>query len=226
MPKKGKKSQSKVVTVYKQDTSLKADLAAAGRLGARALVAFKGAKGFFNTETKYVDQQLSGSASTTPVLLLLSGIAQGDTGSTRDGNSVKVTSHTVKVGILQHTSAVTTRVRVIIFADTQNQSADPTAADVVSMSTSALTFPDLASKPGRFVVLKDVVEYMVIGTGKQAMHMEFHLNEMKNCHLQFVGTGATVASVSGLAIYAYIYAAEATNTPTYYVASRLTYVDN
>jgi hypothetical protein len=196
-------------------------------VGLRALAAFKGLKGFFNTETKFVDQQLSGSASSTAQVLLLSGIAQGDTGSTRDGNSVKLVGGAVRIGCLQHTSATTTRVRVMIVADTRNQGGDPTPADIVSMSTSGLTMPNLASEPGRFVILHDKAFWQVIGTQSQAVHYDVDLAPMvRDLHLTFAGTGSTVADIRGLALYVYLYAAEATNTPTYFMASRLLYVDN
>jgi hypothetical protein len=191
-----------------------------------ALAAFKGAVSLVNAEVKHADTTGTATVSTTPVITFLSGIAQGDTNTSRDGNSVKCVGLSGDVTLIQNASATVTRVRTIIFVDTRNQGATPTATDVVD--TGAMSgLVNIDTEPNRFVILYDRFDCMTLASETRVLHWRYDLNEdMRNMHLVYSGSGATVASIKGPSVFMLQYSSEATNTPTYAVDSRLFFLDN
>lgn len=188
------------------------------------LSTFKGASSLLNVEVKHVDVSDTQNAGSTGLLTLLSGIAQGDTNTTRDGNSVKLMGGRFTTVLTINASASTTYVRSIIFADTRNQAANPTIADVLDTATP-IGLPNLDTAPNRFLILYDRMDKMSIN-GDRTILYDWDLSKLANLHLSFGGTGATVASVQGLAIYSFIFSNESVNTPSHRSESRLFFVDN
>jgi hypothetical protein len=189
-------------------------------------VAFKGAASLVNAEVKHVDVSTSSTVSTTPVLTFLSGIAQGDTNTSRDGNSVKAVGLHGDITLIMNASATVSRVRTLIFVDTRSQGAAPTAADIVD--TNALSgLANIDTEPNRFVMLLDRLDVLVLAAENRAKTFRFDLtSDVKNMHLLYSGSGNTIASAKGPVVYMLQFSSEATNTPTYAVDSRLFFIDN
>jgi hypothetical protein len=207
---------------------------AAAPLARRVLSAFKGAATMLNTEMKHVDispgSQTFGVPLTASTSTLLTGCAQGDTNLTRDGNSLKIKRLFGSVVMVQHASATTTRCRSMIIADTQTQAANGVnpsadATPIVNTSTSCNGLYNVDTNPGRFIVLIDRVDILVSGT-TPAVHFGFDVKEAIDAHVLFSGTGATVASVSGLSFWYLCFSTEATNTPSFVIDARMEFVDN
>lgn len=196
------------------------------RVAPYALAVYKGAASLVNAEVKHADVTASSTVSTTPVLTFLSGIAQGDTNQTRDGNSCKCVGLTGDVTLIQSASATATRVRTLIIVDTRNQGATPTATDVVD--TGAMTgLINLDTEPNRFIILYDRLDCMVLASETRMVHWRYDLNDaMRNVHLLFSGSGATSASCKGPSVFMLMYSSEATNTPTYAIDNRIFFLDN
>jgi hypothetical protein len=196
------------------------------RVAPYALVAFKGAASLVNAEVKHVDVSSSSTVSTTPVLTFLSGIAQGDTNTSRDGNSVKCVGLHGDVTLIQNASATTSRVRTLIFVDTRSQGVVPTASDV--LDTNAMSgLANIDTEPNRFIILLDRFDSMVLASESRVVHWRYDLtSDVKNMHFLFSGSGATIASAKGPVVYMLQYSSEATNTPTYAIDSRCFFLDN
>lgn len=227
MPKRSKQAKGKAPArkggFVSDATAL---VRAVQRVAPYALVAYKGAVSLVNAEVKHADVTGTSTVSTTPVLTFLSGIAQGDTNTSRDGNSVKCVGLSGDVTLIMNASATVTRVRTLIFVDTRSQGVVPTATDVVD--TGAMTgLINIDTEPNRFVILMDRLDRMVLAAESRLLHFRYDLNNaMRNVHLTFSGSGATIASAKGPVVYILQYSSEATNTPTYAVDSRLFFLDN
>lgn len=198
------------------------------RLQPYALMAFKGAASLVNAEFKHADVSTSSTVSTTPVLSFLTGIAQGDSNITRDGNSVKIMGLWGDVRISMNASATQTSTRTLIVCDTRNQGATPTASDIFDTSnTSGQGLVNIDTEPNRFVILFDRYDTQVLASETRLIHFRFDVTDaVRNMHLLWSGTGATVTSAKGPVIYLVQMSSEATNTPTYHLDTRLLFVDN
>jgi hypothetical protein len=180
-----------------------------------------------NPEFKHSDSSANSSISSTAGLVLMSGIAQGDSNVTRDGNSVKITGFYGDLTAAMNASATTTRLRTVIFVDMRNQGVAPTASDVIDTASTVQGLPNVDAQPGRFAILFDQVNTMVLASDSRTIHFRFDLTkELRNLHLTYSGTGATVASISGPAIYMLLLSTESTNTPSVVMDARLTFLDN
>jgi len=185
---------------------------------------FKGAASLLNAEVKHVDTAHSVAITTTPSLQLVSGIAQGDTALTRDGMSCKLKGGLFDIVVNMHASATSTRIRHLVVVDTRNNGSAPAAADIYDTGdTNGLM--NIDSYPNRFVVLHD--EYIRLDTASNRnFRVKVALPALMDMHLTFNGTGATIASVAGPAIYSILHSTEATNTPSSACTFRLYFVDN
>jgi len=199
------------------------DLRATGRTASRALTIFKGAASLLNAEVKHVDQTANLTPDTSGTVTLLSGIAQGDGNTTRDGTSVKLKGGDLRFRAASHTSAAATWLRLLLVVDTRNDGVNPTLSDIISATITGQ--PNLDSSPNRFVILHDEVLSLVTAANRIA-HRNIPLYALLDMHLMFNGTGATVASCSGPALFAVLLSSEATNTPSVTFDSRLLFLDN
>lgn len=201
------------------------DLKATYRTASRALSYVKGAASLINAEIKHVDISVAGSSSTTPGLTYISGIAQGDTNLSRDGNSVKLKGGLVKVTLVRHASATFSRVRSLIICDTRNQGVIPSAADVYDSSTTNGLI-NLDTDPNRYVIISDTMICLDDGHGLTQTR-EFDITPaIKDMHLVFSGTSALVASAKGPVLYYIQQSNEATNVAFLLIDARLLFVDN
>lgn len=200
------------------------DLLATGRTAGRALAVFKGAANLLNAEIKSSDTTLSSAVSASGSVNLVSGVAQGDGVANRDGNSLKLKGGSLRWFSTIHASASRTFMRVMVVADTRCNGSTASLSDILNALTVD-SQPDLVSEPNRYVILSDVVR-VLCSTGEQAVVGEVALPQLMDMHLTFSGTGATVASISGPAIYVIALSNESTNTPQFHAEARLLYVDN
>jgi hypothetical protein len=222
----GKKQGSVRSKLRKADVSLGSDLAAAGRLANRALAVFKGASSLLlNAEFKHIDATVAAAVSTTPSITALCVLAQGDTNITRDGNSIKCTGFDFRFFWSINASATNSLARLVIFIDTRNVGAAPTATDVFASSTIAL--PNVDSQPNRFVILFDsTVSLVLAASSRQFVSSAMSLAALRGVHFTFNGNAGTVADLRGACLFAYVLSNEATNTPSVDLQCRTWFVDN
>lgn len=166
------------------------------------------------TELKYVDTDLTGGTmvcDTTGNANPLNLIAVGDDNTTRDGRQVNIVSIQIK-GRVNPIDAITNpvRCRVAIVWDNANNSASPTAAQLIAAvyaAADSTSFP-LVDNANRFTILWDSA--YVLGnnanTATQAIspHPGAHLVDYYkriNQVTQFSGTTAAIGSIQNGALW-------------------------
>lgn len=189
-----------------------------------ALAAYRGASSLVNVEVKHADVSFTSAVSSTPAVSYLSGIAQGDSNLTRDGNSVKLLGGRFTQVLTIDPSASTSYIRTMIVADTRGAGAAPSAADIFDSAT-VVGLPNLDTAPNRFMILYDTFDTLSINGSRSVVH-DFDLAKVANLHLMFNGTAATVGSSSGLTLWLISMSNEATNTVGRRSECRLFFVDN
>jgi len=121
------------------------------------------------------------------------GITQGDTASTRDGNSINV-KQVDYCWLTQNASVLNNDfVRFIIFYDTQNQGVLPNVTDVLATATVSSPYSSSVIITKRFRVLKDITLASAAisgGSNPHAMRGSINLNNHHIQYLSSAGTGA------------------------------------
>lgn len=170
-----------------------------------------------NVEFKYVDQTSSLTPNSTGTIFHITDIAQGDTMSTRDGDSVKLKSIQAKWYGKQHSSATNTILRIIWFIDTVGAST-PTISELLGSGADVNAFRNLDNR-GRFVILKDV-------TFNLGDNTTFDGSWYKKLNMQTLWHDGTGSGVTSNHLYMAYISNEATNTPNLYIRHRVRYLDN
>lgn len=193
-------------------------------LAQNALAGVKYLKGIINAEHKYLDTTISGNISYAGSVTQLSSIPQGDTAVTRDGNSVKCNFVSLKGTITQHSSAINTFVRMILFVDKFNQGTAPTVTDVLvgNSDTQVVNYPLNRNNAGRFQILVDRVYPLSIeGSRTKTVSM---FKKFSNHHIKFNGAAGTDEKQGQ--IYLLLVSNESASFPPVEVYSRIDFYDN
>lgn len=194
-----------------------------------ASIAFQKVKylaGMINSEKHVHDVQIN-NATTSGSVLALSNVAQGDTDSTRTGNSFLAKSIYAQLQLVGNVNQIVTQVRLMIVRDNQQVGdSAPTVANILDASAiSYLQAPLSSEEKGRFTVLHDSLNVL-----SQKFTTDTPLKTKKiwcpmNKHIRFNGTGASDIQKNGLYLVI-IHDATSTNYPTIYGNSRLSFYDN
>ncbi len=191
----------------------------------KALSMVKALKVLVNVEKKNHDIATAIGISTTPTILEMTNILQGDTTLQRDGSQCKIISIMVRYLVTQHVTAVSTTLRVMIIHDKQTNQAIYTAADLLVDVTAndALNSPRNLDNMKRFSVLYDRV-HSLSDSGRTTSNHRFY----KNCNilLRFDNAAAAITSLTQSSISLLLVSNEATNVPNVNIFTRLRFVDN
>lgn len=197
---------------------------ASGRTARKALGLAKYVKSLVNVEFKYHDAGVTGSLSTTPSITYITQIAQGDSSSTRDGNSVKLKSLDLRAKFTGNTSAEATYCRFIVGIDKLHSGTNVTVAGATDNSLLGVQDPcsqrDLNNKK-RFIILMDKVVHF---SNNSQETRYFKLFKNFNMKMEYNGTGASDMRSNHLFVMAF--SDQATNTPTWQYRSRVRFLDN
>lgn len=177
-----------------------------------------------NAEPKFVDSlaQTLSIVTTAGQLQLLTGIAQGSTDQTRNGNSVLGKDLTVNFSSFAHaTPTDCTHIRLLIICDKQNDGADPTVSQI--FATTGVNSPLNKDFSARFVILKSLYQSLSpsgnLGqSGKFFLRIPFHI--------RYDGALATVASCKENQLYFVVLSSQTTNGPTIQWSARFNFYDN
>ncbi len=178
---------------------------------------------FINTEMHYIDTTASTTASSTPALVLLNGVAPGDTTITRTGQSIKMDRSDFRFQIAVNATSIVNFVRVIVVMDKQANATALTAADFLSNNTpySPYTF----GSQDRIVPLYD--ETFALSTYSNGAVTKCVGLPGINQHVIFnTGTAGTVADIVTNSVYLVYLSDQATNMPAFTYHNRLWFVDN
>lgn len=178
-------------------------------------------KGLVNSEMLKQDIQYSESSTNAGVVDPLTEIAQGDSSSTRTGNSIYVRSVNVK-GLWNWNSAgdANQTVRCVVIQDTQ-QIGDtrPAWTDVFAHATVVSHLNP--NTVGRFKILYN----QVFDLNTQNPRRHFEINLAMRHHVRFNGANSTDIQRGGLYML-HLSTQASTNYPTLYGESRVSYHDN
>jgi len=182
-----------------------------------------------NVEEKYLDNSGNPTFDRSGSVTYVSGIAQGDGVTDREGNSVKVQSFAIQYYVAWNTAATSpTCCRVLLVRDLQNQGATITASDVletVGTSAAPVTYIDYTNGPfsnKRFSVVYDRV--LTVDQYNPITHDVF--KSTHDCHIAYRGTTSAVASAGNGSYFLVAVSSEPTNAPSIIYSTRMVYTDN
>lgn len=212
--RKTRRGQPDRWTKYMSNTGKALALANTALHGVRQL------KGIINSEKKYHTVSISGAMSSSGSVQALTAISQGDTNSTREGNSLLLKSLYLRMCITQHSSAVSTFYRLLLIKDLQQVSdTSPGVTDIISSATigSGLN----KSNAGRFQVLHE----FVFSTDNSKTTTRFIKKYIpQNFHIRYNGTTSTDIQKNGL--YLVYLSDQGTNTPNLNATIVSSFYDN
>lgn len=183
-----------------------------------ALTVARSVAKLINVEFKYWDTTSALNPSTTPGVIHLTGISQGDGPSNRDGDSIKVKSCAIKMYGVKNPSATSTQVLITLVLDLLPSGTPPSASQVYENSPSVIGFRNLDYK-NRFVILKEWRVHL-------GDHTMFDREYFKAMDMQTTFTSTSAAATQGKHLFLLYQSTEATNTPNLYVRTRVRYLDN
>lgn len=189
----------------------------------KALSLARSVKKLINVEHKKFDASYNAAVSNAQVTPIaeLCYIAQGDTESSRNGNSIKVEGITMKGSFKVNGSATTVGdlIRLLVIQD--NQQVADTAPSYSTIFESASPDALLNSESvGRFSILYD--KKFVLSSQSPVRSFDVSLNMQH--HVRYNGTAATDIQKGGL--YVFCLSDTAANHPTINLNSRTKYIDN
>lgn len=178
-------------------------------------------KYYLNPEYKFSDYASTGPISNAgTVFSNINFLPLGDTAESRNGNSIKVTSHLLRFNIIRNTAATATTFRFIIFTDVSSNGAVPAVVDVLDNS-SALS-PLNSTNGARFHILMD--RTYTLSADKPIVASQYF--RKMNHHIKFIDNTASNSSLGQGPIYMLAISNETTNTPTFALQSRIRFLDN
>ncbi len=193
---------------------------------AKALSLARQVKQMINVEYKFFDSQFTGGAeNTTPKITKLTNILQGDGGSSRDGNQVKVVGIYLNYLCTIHASATTTQVRVLLVLDKQTNGVIYTAANLLKdvTVTDNIISPYNLNNKYRFHVLYDKV-HRLNDNGNQSITVKKYMKV--NEKIRYTAEAGDITDLSSSSYSLMTFSNEATNSPAFTMHVRLRYVDN
>lgn len=173
-----------------------------------------------NSEVHKFDTSLASSPSTSGTVIHLTGIANGDTLSTRTGSSILCKGLACRWYYTQHASATVTLLRVLFVQD--RQQVGDTAPGVTDVLESASVNAMLQSaEVGRFKILSDET-YTMDSVSRRIMFIRKYFRIQD--HIRFNGTTGSDIQRNGL--YCVLVSSEATNVPSVVGTARVSWHDN
>lgn len=187
-----------------------------------------------NVEKKYHDiyhvGNLSGAGA--PYIALLNGVAQGDTGETRDGDQIKCLKLGIK-GRVANGQAASDAYRFMIILDRQADGTAPTLAEILQ-NTRVNSMNNMDNKM-RFKILKD--KFFSIGGTSQSnttrcIEEWVDLSKIfkksgQGLRIRYSGTGSAVGDIASNSVWLLLFnRSGTTDGSSFDFDSRLRYVDN
>lgn len=181
------------------------------------------AKKIFNTENKYLDTIFSAAVSTTASLTILNAMAQGNTASTRIGDTIKFDFMQWNATVQINASAVLTSIRLFIVRDMQPNGAAFGYTSYASTNNDPLTLTNFKQEQ-RFYTYVDEL-FCITSNGAQML--TFRGSKALGFHTNYgLSNNGDVTDISANTLYLVLISNEATNTPTVKLDFRLLFVDN
>lgn len=186
----------------------------------RALAIGQQIKRFINVEVKHHDNVFSPTnVTTTPIVVNLTAILQGDSNTQRNGTSIKPLGLTLRGAVSRNSAGGSQLLRLMIVNAKQQNGAHPLAAELLEDPANPLT-PKNYDDRYRSKVLYD---RLFVLDGANQHELAFTISEKLFGHVTYDGT-ASIPETGG--IYLVALSDEDTNPPTIQWYNRVTFTDN
>jgi len=205
---------------------LAAGVAGYGLYSANPMLTAAGIKHLLNVEKKYIDVAPAINAGLTTAGTTINAPAQGDTANTRDGNSIKMLSWSIKGVVSKNAAATNTYLRMIVLLDRAPDGAVPLITEVLDyagLANGVNAHYDPENMGARYKVLKDH-RWVLNDTDRPSYAFDFY-GDINN-HVKFSGPSGGIAGQTQNALHVYFISNQPTNTPGVSYISRVRYVDN
>lgn len=183
-----------------------------------------------NVEFKYADDtQTLTPYVATPDFALLTGVPQGDSAASRDGNSVKITSLDLNVIVQPHTSSPQRgTIRMVLVRDENSSTASIAPGDVYSSAVGAA--PEILAQRNvsftkRYTILKEKIVTIDPNNGPAEKYVQMHLTFVGQ-HLKFNGIAATNQTDGKIYLLCYSNMTALGQAPQITYSSRIRFIDN
>lgn len=193
-----------------------------GQIGAKVWKDVQMLKNLINVEFKYKDSGNTGSIDTSGAVRHLNDITQGDGATQRGGAQARLKSLNCLGNIVKHASATQTTVRVLFFIWKDVNLTAPVVSDVLD-GGALLDLKNLDEKRN-FVILKDRMYTLDADHPIQVIKYYRKLDLKTLWKSGSTNGGSTNTEYGG--VYMLVISSEATNTPTYDINTRISFVDN
>ncbi len=192
----------------------------------KALTIARGVKRLINVEFKFFDATLTSvEVLSTPQLLQLTNILQGDGGSSRDGNQVKIVGNLLKYTCTMDSAATTSQLRVLLVLDKQTNGVIAAAGDVLEDVTvfDGIISPYNLDNKYRFRILYDKV-HLFQASGNRTIQGGKYIK--MNERIRYDGVAGTIADITSSSLFLMILSSTGANGPDITFINRVRYVDN
>jgi len=180
-----------------------------------------------NVEEKFQDIYVSNSPNnstyTNTFVSHLSAIAQGDTVSSREGNSVKPLKLQIKGHVVMNASATYTTVRLIVVKDMRQEADVIPATSTIINTASGFVVNNPYNRDSDDARFKHLADVRLITSTDNPLAL-FEIDVPLRGHIRWNGTLGSDIEANGH--YLCAVSDQNTNLPTVTWSSRLTYVDN
>ncbi len=192
----------------------------------QALSLARATRKLLNVEFFFHDANVAINPDSSGLISELTLIAQGDTVSTRTGNSLLAKSLMLRGTDTVSAAALTpTVVRHIIFKDTMNLGVAPTVANVLAATVSVNSNLNIEDFPKRFVPLRDwTINLPVPSDQDESVSWKQYVK--LNHHIKYDGAAGTAATQRSGGIYHLTISNQSTNDPAVGANSRFRFIDN
>ncbi len=183
-------------------------------------------KRLLNVEVKNFDiQQSVQNITTTPVIIQLTNIPQGDGTNERDGSQCKVTQLELRFQVLLNGSATRSSFRFMFICDKQTNQAIYTPADVLEdVSSTDMIFSAInLDNKRRFQIIDDFTVHVGTAEGR-IKHFKKFYNMQKI--IRFDNSTPSIADLTQSSLSLMMVSSEATNGVQITSFSRIRYIDN
>lgn len=175
---------------------------------------------YMNVEFKQHNLAITPTVSNSLTTHQLTNIAQGDTDTTRDGNSIKLASIYIQGFATINALATNTIIRLLLVLDKQTNQAIYTAGDL--LLSDSVTSPNNIDNGRRFKILW---EHRMILSQDRPM-AQFKLYKKLNMHIRYDSTGTNIQQLTQNSLSLARISNEGTNVPSMDYTVRIRYVDN
>ncbi|UOF78301.1 capsid protein [Circoviridae sp.] len=195
------------------------------QLARKAVKGVRYLKGLVNSEMLHQDFSYSAGTNITNTGFItnITALSQGDSSSTRTGNSILLRSiyYRFKIEINPSVTSNTTITMLLLKDKQQTSDTSPLPGDILSsLRTEAMINLDYA---GRFKILKRKTFYLTPSSGGQPVKEIVGYRKVYD-HVRYNGTASTDIQKNGY--YLLFISSENTNYPTIQGTTRIGYHDN